>query len=112
MPRSLCPEMALDDDQRDAFAGHLDRMGVVELVRREAAPHPGSGGGAPQLGAGRGRRPVAPARRTAEDAQQRTDRKLAPQLEPGLEPFPAQASMPTSRRRPPLPRGTSKEPRR
>jgi hypothetical protein len=24
MPRLLCPELALDDDQQYAFAGHLD----------------------------------------------------------------------------------------
>jgi hypothetical protein len=29
----------MDDDQRDAFAGHLDGVGVTELVWREAAPH-------------------------------------------------------------------------
>src|SRR5829696_780552 len=38
---------------------------------------------------GRGRRPVASARRAVEDAQQWTDRKRAPQLAPGLQFFPA-----------------------
>jgi hypothetical protein len=32
-------ELALDDDERDAFAGHLNRVGVSELVGREATPH-------------------------------------------------------------------------
>jgi hypothetical protein len=30
--------------------GHLDDVGVTELVWREAAPHSSRGGGAPQLG--------------------------------------------------------------
>ena len=64
-------ELALDDNQRDAFAGHLDGVRVSELVRRERAPHSRRGGGAAQFGAGRGRRPVAPARPTVNDAQQR-----------------------------------------
>jgi hypothetical protein len=55
------------------------------LVGREAASYSGRGGGAPQLGAGRGRRPMATAGRAVDDAQQRTDRQLAPHLEPGLE---------------------------
>src|SRR4051795_11881920 len=31
-------ELALDDDQRNAFARHLDGAGVAQLVRREAPP--------------------------------------------------------------------------
>src|SRR3954449_11767089 len=37
-------ELALDDDERDAFAGHLDGVGVTELVRREPASHACRGG--------------------------------------------------------------------
>jgi hypothetical protein len=37
-------ELALDDVQRHAFAGELERMGVAELVRREPAAHPGLDG--------------------------------------------------------------------
>ncbi len=33
-------ELALDHLQRDAFAGHLDGVGVAQLVGSEAAPHP------------------------------------------------------------------------
>jgi len=62
------------DDQRYGFAGHLDRVGVTELVWRETAPHPCRGRGAPELGAGRGGRPAASARRAVDDAEQRTDR--------------------------------------
>jgi hypothetical protein len=47
-------ELALDDDQRNAFPGHLDRMGMAELMWREAAPHSCRGGHASQLGACRG----------------------------------------------------------
>jgi hypothetical protein len=73
-------ELALDDDQRHAFASHLDGMGVPELVRRKPAPHICRGSGAPQLGACRGGRPVPTARRAVDDAQQRTDRELASRL--------------------------------
>ncbi len=37
-------ELALDDDQRDAFVGHLDGVSVPQLVRGKAPPHAGSGG--------------------------------------------------------------------
>jgi hypothetical protein len=45
------PELALDDDQRYAFASHLDGVGVPKLVWGEAAPYSCRGGSAPQLGA-------------------------------------------------------------
>jgi hypothetical protein len=69
-------QLALEDDQRHAFAGHLDGVGVAELVWREAAPHAGRGGRAPTLGACRSGGPVAPARRAVDDAEQRTDGQL------------------------------------
>ena len=34
-------ELALDHDQRNALARHLDGVGVAQLVRREAPPHTG-----------------------------------------------------------------------
>jgi hypothetical protein len=43
-------ELALDDDQRHAFASHLDRVGVTELMWRQATPHSSRDGGAKQLG--------------------------------------------------------------
>jgi hypothetical protein len=73
MPRGGA-ELALDDDQRHALAGHLDGVGVAELVGREASTHSCRGGDTPQLGACRGGRPVAPARRAIDDAEQRPDR--------------------------------------
>ena len=33
------PELALDDDQPDALVGHLHRVAVPELMRREAPSH-------------------------------------------------------------------------
>jgi hypothetical protein len=45
-------ELALDDDQRDSFVGHLDRVRVAELVRGEAPANRGVGSGSAQRGAG------------------------------------------------------------
>ena len=81
-------ELALDDDQRYAFARHFDGVGVPELVGRKAAPHSGRGSGAPQLGTCRGRRPLTSARGAVDDAQQRTDWKLPPDVKPRLQLFP------------------------
>src|SRR5215211_126809 len=39
-------ELALDDDQRQALAGHLDGVRVAQLVRREASPYAGLAGDA------------------------------------------------------------------
>jgi hypothetical protein len=38
------PELTLNHDERNAFVGHLDRMGVPKLVWREAASDTRSGG--------------------------------------------------------------------
>ena len=54
-PKVRVPELALDDRQRDAFVGHLDRVRMPQLVRREPPPHPGLCSEASQLGAGGGR---------------------------------------------------------
>jgi len=82
-------ELALDDDEGDAFAGHLDGVGVPELVRREASPHAGSGGSPAQIGS-RGRvGPVSPARGSGDDAEQRSNRELEACVEPRLELLPA-----------------------
>jgi hypothetical protein len=43
------PELALDDDERDALMRHLNGMRVTELMGREPAPHPGLDRGARQL---------------------------------------------------------------
>ena len=52
-------ELALDDDQRHALAGHLDGVRVAQLVRREASPHAGLAGDAAQLASARRRPPTA-----------------------------------------------------
>jgi len=39
-------ELALDDDQRHALARHLDRVGMAQLVSREAPSHAGLAGDA------------------------------------------------------------------
>jgi hypothetical protein len=43
--------LALDDDQRDALAGHLDGVRVAKLMRRGPPAHAGPGGGMAKLGA-------------------------------------------------------------
>jgi hypothetical protein len=47
-------ELALNDDQRDAFACQLHRVRVAELVRRKATPNAGFDRGVAQVGAGGG----------------------------------------------------------
>ena len=37
-------ELTLDHDQWDPLVRHLHRVGVSQPMRREPAPHPGSGG--------------------------------------------------------------------
>jgi hypothetical protein len=66
-------ELALDDDQRDAFAREVDGMGVPELVGREAPPEPGVNGGPAQVRSCGGARRVPTACRTVDDAEQRPD---------------------------------------
>src|SRR5215212_3616153 len=55
-------ELALDDDQRNALAGHLGGVRVAQLVWRKPSPHAGLAGDAAQLSAGGGGRPGPPAR--------------------------------------------------
>ena len=42
-------ELALDDVQRHALAGELERVRVAQLMRREPAPDTRFGGEAPEL---------------------------------------------------------------
>jgi hypothetical protein len=49
----IMPELPLDDDERDAFVRHLDRVSVPELMRREPPPDAGCSGRA-ELGADAG----------------------------------------------------------
>jgi hypothetical protein len=67
------PELTLDDDERNAFVCHFDRVGVPELVRREPTPHTRSRSGVVQLPA-RGRRFPAPiGRRSVNHTKERAD---------------------------------------
>jgi hypothetical protein len=45
------PELALDDDRRDALAGHLDGVRVAELMRCQAWADTGPGGGLAEFSA-------------------------------------------------------------
>src|SRR5688572_1248012 len=75
--------------KRHALAGHLDGVGVTELMWREPAPHSCRGGGAPQFGTRCSRRPVPSPRRAVDHAQQRTDRERAAHVKPRLELLPS-----------------------
>jgi hypothetical protein len=44
-------ELALDDVQRHALAGELERVGVTQLLRREPLPNPSAGGEPAELAA-------------------------------------------------------------
>ena len=70
-------ELALNDVERDAFAGHLDGLGVAELVGREAPADAGSFGHAAKLSADGGTRPRSPPRRAGDHAEQRPDGHVA-----------------------------------
>jgi hypothetical protein len=78
-------ELALDDDQRHAFAGHLDRVCVAQLVRSEASANAGSRRGASELSACSTGRPRASAGASVDDAEQRTDGQRDPRGEPWVE---------------------------
>jgi hypothetical protein len=55
IPEVGMAELALDHQQRDGLAGHLDRMRMPELEWREAAANPGGQRGVAQLAADPGR---------------------------------------------------------
>jgi len=85
----IMTELALDHEQRHAFARHLHRVGVSQLMRREPAPHPSPAGCDVQLGAGAGWCPRATSRRASQHAEQRPDRKRRAQLQPRVKLLPA-----------------------
>src|SRR3954454_4295425 len=66
-------ELALDDHQWHAFAGHLDGVRVPQLMRGEPSADTCRGGGAPQLRASGGGPPRATTRPAVEDTEQRAD---------------------------------------
>lgn len=83
------PQLSLDDVERHALAGQLKRMRVTELVRREPAPHPRSGGEIAELDPDPGGRPGPTADWTVDHAGQRTDRQPLTLGHPGAEPLKA-----------------------
>jgi hypothetical protein len=105
------PELALNDEQRHAFARHLHRVGVSELMRREPASHTRPGGSVVQLRSDTRRCPRATGSRTAQHTEQSADRQRGAQLQPWAQLLPGPRSIPTSRRLPPLPRRTRIAPR-
>jgi hypothetical protein len=87
MLRIGVPELALDDDQRHALMGHLDGMGVAELVPRKASPHPASRAARRSSERAAAADHVRPGR-AVDDAEQRSDRQLEQRLEPWRELLP------------------------
>src|SRR3954469_5215439 len=82
------PELAPNDDQRDALAGHLDGVGMAELVRSEASPNAGALCRAAESFSGGGPRPGAAAGRSGENGEQRTDGHYHADGQPTVELFP------------------------
>jgi hypothetical protein len=78
-------ELALDHDQRDPFARHLNRVRVPQLMRREPATDPGGNRDVVKLCADASRRAWAAACRTAHDAEQPSDRQGPTRLQPWSE---------------------------
>jgi hypothetical protein len=105
-------ELALDDDQRHAFTGHLDRVCVPQLVGREASADAGPRGGASELGPGPTGGPGRPRVRPLMTQSSGPIGSATRAISHGSSSCQPQSSIPTSRRRPPFPRRTSSEPRR
>ncbi len=74
--------------------GHLNGVGVPELMWREPAPDPCRGCGAVQLRANAGRAAPTAARGSVQDAEERADRQCVAQLDPWLQLLPCPAVHP------------------
>ena len=74
-------ELALDDVQRHALTGQLERVRVTQLVRREAPPDTGAGRPAVRRTGGtrceRRRLTRSPTGRAIDDAEERSDGSAA-----------------------------------
>src|SRR4051794_907827 len=99
-------EFALDDVERHAFVSEFDAVGVAELVRGKAPAYTGTGGESAQHRASRRGLPGAPAGGAVDDAEQGPTGMVRRTVSQGSSCSKPQSSMPTSRRRPPLPRRT------
>jgi hypothetical protein len=81
-------QLALDDDQRNALVGHLDRVSVPKLVWGEPATDTCAHCGSSELLPSGGRLPPPSGCRTVDDAQQSSDREPRADLEPRLKLIP------------------------
>lgn len=82
-------ELALDHVERDAFASHLDRMGVAQLMRREPLANAGLVREPPQLCSHGAGRPGPATGGAFDDAEKPADRKLRAVAEPWAQLLPA-----------------------
>ena len=78
------PQLALDNDQRDALVSHLDGVSVAKLMRREPTTDAGEHCGAVQLLASGGLLPVSSRGWSVDHAQQCSGTKPGAQLKPWL----------------------------
>jgi hypothetical protein len=76
------PELALDEVQRDAFAGELERVSVARLLRCEAAPDAGRGRRAGGTRYARLRLATVERGSGRRSAEQRPDRQLYSSVQP------------------------------
>ena len=107
------PELALDDVQRHALAGELERVRVAQLVRREAPPDAGAGAASRRnsvrtAAPDHGRPRVGPSMMQNSGPTGSSTRAVSH----GRSCSQPHSSIPTSRRRPPLPWRTRIDPRR
>src|SRR3954466_13845389 len=82
------PELALDEMSGTPFVGHLDGVGVPELMGRETPPNAGFRSCPPKVGACGCRRPRPPTRGAVDDAERWADREMEAHVKPRLQMFP------------------------
>lgn len=75
-------KLSLNDVDRYTLPGHLNRVGVAELVRREPAPDAGSAGYCAEFLPGRCGGPGSAAGGAVDDAEQRARGELGSDLKP------------------------------
>ena len=80
-------ELALDDVDRDSFAGELDGVRVAQLMGGEPPPHASVDGELAQFGSGGGGGPAAASSWPVDDANQRSGRQRHAMRQPGRELF-------------------------
>jgi hypothetical protein len=88
MPEVGVAELALDDQERNAFVGQLEGVRVAELVRAESPADAGDRRRVSQLRASGRDGPAPAARRSGDVAEQRPDREFYAGGEPRLQLLP------------------------